>query len=132
MRAAIIQNGVVTNIIEVESLSQFPGLVEATGAAIGDLWNGSTFAKPVPSAPIVPEWVPMLDAHLTLIDAGLYDQVDAYFAGLTGTQGAKDRAFWLRAQKVRRDDPRVEAMRVQLQKTHAEIDALFIDAGARG
>ncbi len=48
MRAAIIESGVVANIIEVDHLGIFPNLVDATGADIGDLWDGSTFSKPIP------------------------------------------------------------------------------------
>lgn len=132
MQAAIIEQGVVARIIEVESLEFQPGLVDATGAAVGDRWDGWQFIKPAPPPQAVPEQVPMLNAHLTLIDAGLFDQVDAYYAALTGTDGVKDRAYWLRALTMRRDDPRVEAMRVKLGKSHAEIDALFIDAAGRG
>ena len=48
MRAAVITNGVVSNIIEVEALDVFPGLVEATGARIGDLYANGVFTQPAP------------------------------------------------------------------------------------
>jgi len=37
MRAHLVENGVVVNTIEVESLDFMPGLVEATDGGIG--WN---------------------------------------------------------------------------------------------
>ena len=46
MRAAVIENGKVTNIIVVESLDIFPNLVDAEGANIGDDWDGVQFVKP--------------------------------------------------------------------------------------
>jgi hypothetical protein len=53
MKAAIIENGVIANIIEVESLDFMPGLVEITVECIGWVWNGSSFAP----APIAPEQI---------------------------------------------------------------------------
>lgn len=50
MRAAKIIDGIVDNIIEVDSLDVFPDLVDAGDCCIGDLWNGSVFSKP-PSIP---------------------------------------------------------------------------------
>lgn len=45
MRAAVIENDVVINIVETEALD-FPGLtlVEAGDAAIGDVWTGAGFS----------------------------------------------------------------------------------------
>ena len=49
MRAHIIENGVVKNTIEVESLSVIPGLVAAVGEeGIGWLYDGSAFTAPSP------------------------------------------------------------------------------------
>jgi len=51
VRAAVIENGVVTNIIVVESLDCLPGLclIDAQGADIGDEWDGVQFIRPVPA-----------------------------------------------------------------------------------
>lgn len=46
MRAHIIENGIVTNTIEVESLDFMPGLVEATEGAIGWSYDGEKFTPP--------------------------------------------------------------------------------------
>lgn len=46
MRAAVIKNGIVVNVIEVRSLGDFPGLVDAQQADIGDVWDGEHFSKP--------------------------------------------------------------------------------------
>jgi hypothetical protein len=48
MRAHIIDNGIVTNTIEVESLDFLPNLVEATEGSIGWLYDGQTFTPPPP------------------------------------------------------------------------------------
>lgn len=47
MRAHIIENGVVINTIEVDSLDFMPGLVEATIGGPGWLYDGTTFTPPV-------------------------------------------------------------------------------------
>ena len=49
MRAHIIENGVVSNTVEVESLSVISGLVAAVGdESIGWSYNGSVFTAPEP------------------------------------------------------------------------------------
>jgi hypothetical protein len=49
MRAHIIENGVVVNTIEVESLDFMPGLVDAeNGGKIGDLYENGQFTTPQP------------------------------------------------------------------------------------
>lgn len=132
MRAAILQGDTVINIIEVQSLAAHPGAIAALNGAIGDKWDGVRFIKPAAPKPVVPESVPALNAELTLIDAGLMEAVDAYFDSLTGTEGARARAFRNRALNWRRDDPWVESIRSRLGMTHQQIDALFIDAAGRG
>lgn len=46
MRAATLNAGVVTNIIVLDSLGQYPGAIDGTNANIGDTWNGSAFTRP--------------------------------------------------------------------------------------
>lgn len=50
MRAHIIENGVVVNTIEVESLDVLPDLVEATEGGIGWTYDGENFTKPTDSS----------------------------------------------------------------------------------
>lgn len=65
MRAAIIKNGKVVNIIAVASLN---GHIDATGANIGDAWDGSRFIKPVRAVTMDEHNAPIL-AALEQIDA---------------------------------------------------------------
>ena len=46
MRAHVIEDGIVTNTIEVSSLSDLPNLVEATEGSIGWQYDGSNFTDP--------------------------------------------------------------------------------------
>lgn len=57
MRAHIIENGMVVNTIEVESLEFLPNLVPAVGyEGIGWTYDGTTFTAPAPAP--VPEPAP--------------------------------------------------------------------------
>lgn len=60
MRAAILTNSVVTNIIVLDSLGQYPGAIDGTNANVGDTWNGSAFVKPA---------LPIADIRASLWDA---------------------------------------------------------------
>lgn len=63
IRAAIISDGVVSNIIVVDALDFMPGLVEATSEAqVGDQWDGEHFVKS-------PAQVPDIDAEWATVRA---------------------------------------------------------------
>jgi hypothetical protein len=54
MRAHQIENGVVVNTIEVESLDFLPNLVDAeNGGTIGDLYENGQFTTPQPDEAVV-------------------------------------------------------------------------------
>jgi hypothetical protein len=52
MQAHIIENGVVVNTIEVESLDFMPGLIEATEGGIGWTYADGVFTAPQPATPV--------------------------------------------------------------------------------
>lgn len=129
MRAAVVENGVVANVIEVDSLDALPGLIPGDGAAIGDAWDGQQFIRPAVVPPLVPERVPMLNAHLVLIDAGWMPALREYLDAMPGTEGEKARAYFVQALTLARDHDLVRSIPAALGKTEAEVDALFIAAG---
>ena len=45
MRAAIVKDGVVVNLIVVESLAALPDLIDGSDAHIGDAWDGQQFIR---------------------------------------------------------------------------------------
>lgn len=106
------------------------GMVRIDGALVFDqaLFDQST--APAPAAPTVPVSVPMLNARLALIAAGLSSAVDAHIAAMPGVAGEEARAYWNFALNVRRDHPLVIALGAVLDKTPAELDRLFVDAAA--
>ena len=49
MRAHIVENGVVVNTIEVDSLDAIPGLIDGDIGGIGWLWDGENLTPPPPN-----------------------------------------------------------------------------------
>lgn len=123
MRAHIIQNGIVINTIEVDSLSAIPGLVEATTGGIGWTYSGGVLTAPV-VAPAIPSSVTMRQARLALLAAGLLSTVETAIAGA----GATAAIEWEYAQEVQRASGLVPTMATALGLTSAQIDALFVTA----
>ena len=77
---------------------------------------------------VVPESVPMLNAHLVLIASGWMPGVREYLAAMEGVEGEQARAFFEMAQTCHRYHPLVQAIPAALGKTESEVDALFIAA----
>lgn len=72
MRAHVIENGIVTNTIEVESLDFLPGLVSAeSGGAIGDRYENGEFLPPLPQ--------PAQSAQSAAVDAERDRRISAGF-----------------------------------------------------
>jgi hypothetical protein len=129
MRAAVIEHGIVRNIILVDDLGMHPGLIDAAGAAIGDAWDGATFTRP-PAPVDVPQSVTMRQARLALLGAGVLATVNAAIASMPGDQGEAARIEWEYARDVLRDSPLIGGLMPALGMTEQQIDQLFIAAAA--
>lgn len=107
MRAAIIIDGKVDNIIEVDALDALEGvvLVEAPTASIGDLWDGESFATP-PAPPAPPPSLTVAD-YEAAVDKYLDDT--AYLYGYNSLISAITYA----------DEPAVPAFQVEGQAFRA-------------
>lgn len=71
-----------------------------------------------------PVEVPMTAALEALMNAGLYAPINAYIQSLSQI----DQMWWTRAEKIHRQFPLVETVRVALSLTNEQIDNLFIAA----
>jgi hypothetical protein len=70
MRAHVIENGVVVNTIEVESMDFMPGLVDAeNGGSIGDTYANGQFIKPPAPEPAPAPTKEQLMAQLAALSA---------------------------------------------------------------
>ena len=123
MRAAVIEDGKVVNVILVDSLDALPNLVDGVDASVGDLYVDGAFVTPAPVIPVPPS-VSMRQARLALLGAGLLDSVNAAIAAVGGAAQIE----WEYASEVRRDSPLVASMGVALSMDEAALDALFVQA----
>jgi hypothetical protein len=102
--------------------------VRSGAELVGGQWYSTWIILPA----VPPESVSMLNVHLALIEAGHMEKVEAHLSSLDGVAGQQARAVFRLAQQVRRDHPLVDTLRVALDLTPGEIDALFISAAALG
>lgn len=133
MRAHIIENGVIINTIEVDSLDFMPGLVAAVaGEGIGWSYDGQTFTPPPTPptpAPTVPQFVSRAQGKAALIAAGLWPSVLAYVNAIADpTDKALAEVALNDTQEWRRDSIFLGSCASALGLTEAQLDQLFIDA----
>jgi hypothetical protein len=129
MRAHVIQNGVVANTIEVDSLDVMPGLIDASlGGFIGDLWDGQTFSKPAPVV-VIPQAVTRRQAKQALLLSGKLASVQPAIDAITDpTQRAFMQIEWDESQEFQRHRPALLMMASAIGLDSAGIDQLFISA----
>lgn len=130
MRAHIIENGVIANTIEVESLDFMPGLVEAIGEeGIGWGWDGTGFTELSPPSPVVPSSVSRAQGKAALISAGMWSSVLAYVNAIADpTDKALAEVALNDTQDWRRDSLFLNSAATALGLTSAQLDQLFVDA----
>lgn len=128
MRAAVIESGLVVNVIEVDSVDFLPNLVDASNeGAIGDSYADGVFT-PAPPPPIpVPQQISMRQAKLMLLQAGYYDLVQPYIDGLTEPMKTAANISW-NSGTCERDNEFVAQIGTALGMTDEQIDDLFIQA----
>jgi hypothetical protein len=128
MRMAMVKNGVVENIVEVQEGSGWhPGegfdLIGMTTGEIGWTCVDGQFAPPVvPAVAAVPASVTPLQMRRALRRAGLHDLMAEYVA----TLGEEAHEAWEYATVIDRADPLLAAAAQALGKGAADLDALFI------
>lgn len=129
MRAHVIENGVVVNTVEVESLGVLPGLVAAqANEGIGWLYDGSNFTSPPSPTPSVPTEVTMRQARLALLDAGLLANVQPAINSLNEPDKTKAQIEWEYSNALQRSNPFVTTLGTALGLDNEALDNLFIQA----
>lgn len=126
MRRAIVENGIIQNIIEAEEDFELPGktLVTAGSAGIGWLWDGEAFSPPPPAPLVIPDRVTSRQFKLQLLSAGLFDQVEAWI----GNQDQAIQIAYQASSTFVRDEPMMQAGFTDLGFTPEQIDAFFLAA----
>lgn len=100
MKAHVIENGVVTNTIEVESLDFMPNLINGETGGIGWMWDGKTLTSP----PLPPKTADELQAAARA-------QRDTLLASSDWTQvydAPVDQEAWAAYRQALRDIPQQE------------------------
>ncbi len=132
MRFALIDSGLVANVVEQDSTPTIPGTWVACGnAGPGWAYDGDTFTPPpLPPAPPVVPTVTMRQARLALLGASLLDDVEAAINAMAEPARSAARIAWVDATEVRRDWPLLVQLAEDLGLSDAEVDALFAAAAA--
>lgn len=129
MRAHVIENGVVVNTVEVESLGVLPGLVAAqANEGIGWLYDGITFTSPPTPTPSVPTEVTMRQARLALLENGLLANVQPAINSLPEPDKTKAQIEWEYSNALQRSNPFVTTLGTALGLDSTALDNLFIQA----
>lgn len=123
MRYALIQNGIVANVVEQDDTPSIPGQWVACGdAGPGWAFDGETFTAGA-SINAVPRSVSRFEARAALHYAGLLESVEAYMA-----QPGVDvitRLAWADATDFERDSPMLASIAALLNLTEQQVDDLF-------
>ena len=131
MRAHVIENGVVVNTVEVESLDALPGLVAAqANEGIGWLYDGINFTSPPQPALLVPQEVTMRQARLALLENGLLANVQPAINSLPEPDKTKAQIEWEYSNALQRSNPFVDVLGAALGLSSQDLDDLFIQASA--
>ncbi len=132
MRHAVIQDGVVVNVILANNPDEVPGLflVASESASIGDLYDNGVFTKPPAPPPVVPQEITMRQARLVLLGAGLLSGVQTAIDGLPSPQKEAAQIEWEYSNTLQRRNPFVLTLGPALGLNSAQIDALFIQGAA--
>lgn len=101
-------------------------LRDATLAEIADIES-----RKEPGAVQVPDRIPMLNAHLELVEAGWMPDILDFINGMPEQDSALARVYWDKALTMERAHPLVQMIPAAIGKTDDEVDELFIRAAAR-
>lgn len=122
MKAHLIENGIVVNTIEVESLDFMPNLIDGSIGGIGWKYeNGELIAPIVPIE--VPQTITPRQLRLKLLTVGLLDEVEALCA--------TDRAMsiWFEySLDFQRNHQMIITMALQLGMSEVDMDNFFVEA----
>jgi hypothetical protein len=134
MRGAVVDGtGLVTNVIELNQLSDWPGAIDAGSAGIGWSYANGTFTAPPPPAPVVPAQVTRWQAMQQMLATPSFVHaspatVFSDMQTLVTTTGGTMLLAWQNQQFVYRNGPFIAGVMAPLGLTSAALDTLFIAA----
>lgn len=130
MRIALIENGVVENVIEAGADFLPPeGVIARAAGEAGPGWTyaDGKFSPPPPSPPRMPETIALWQARAILGVQGLLDDANAAVAA---SGDATLKAVWEYGNYISRSSPGLAALAGALGLSSDDVDALFVAADA--
>jgi hypothetical protein len=125
MKYAIINNGLVENLV-VADYPLSDNWVEASDEAqIGGIYDGEFHPAP-PASIVAPSSITPRQARLALLAADLLDAVESAFAKLPAQQRKAAQIEWQYASAIKRNSPLVSQFGPLLGLTEVQIDELFV------
>ena len=125
MKAIIIKEGIIENIVLVESLEDFPlASPYIDGAEIGDEVIDGTLVKKKKQIN-VPQSITARQTRLILLQEGLLDKVES----ILNTNRAW-QIEWEYASEIERTHPLIGSMQQALNLTDEQVDNLFINGAS--
>lgn len=123
-------NAAPVSAVAAPTLQDGEMLAEGTPELVGGQWQQSWVVTPAPEpgVPGVPESVPAHHLRRALTQFGMRAAVEAHIAELPADDPMRDD--WQFAPYFRRDALGIEAARVALGLTEAQVNALFVAAVA--
>lgn len=122
MKAHLIENGIVVNTIEVESLDFMPNLIDGSIGGIGWEYINGELIEPTPIIE-VPQTITPRQLRLQLLALTLLDEVEALCA--------TDRAMsiWFEySLDFQRNHQMIITMALQLGMSEVDMDNFFVEA----
>ena len=92
-------------------------------------WGGTPdpYIDPTPQ---VPYSITQRQMRLTLLEFGIYDQVEAAIEAMEGSDGKAAKITWMWAQEIKRDNPLLLSLASSFGLSEEVIDNLFITAAS--
>lgn len=136
MRFAVIEQGVVVNVIEADGPFAGMTMVQTEEAGIGWTWTGTELVAPPPPPPPVPETVTRRQLRLWLVRHSVpLSAVDAALAALPEPQRTEATIEWQDATQFERAHPLLRQLAGAVlgldgAALDQALDAAFIEAAS--
>lgn len=132
MRAHVVEDGLVVNTVEVDSLGALPNLIDAEEGGIGWSYKDGVFTAPYEPETDPREFMTVTNRglRLALNDAGVYGNVESAMAKSTNT--AELEIYWNHSTTINRLDPWIVAVAEGMGLTDEQVDSIFEEASTYG
>lgn len=121
MRYALVENDRVVNIILANPETAPENAFQSDTVAIGDLWNGETFTRPVVRELVT---ITKVQAIAAMAQADMLDEFEQYMQNAD----ALTKKLWEASYQLFSDSPLLLSVWTTLGKTETELHDMFLTA----